>query len=199
MLFASISKICDMIAVKTNPDLFDKTSIQYHYRSNQFLAYLHIILGMFFLCTGAYQLIPFFRNKYRHFHRIVGRLFLTTSLLVSLSGIVMAVYHPFGNILETITTLIFGVYLLVGTYYAYTNAKNRNISEHRKWVLRVYFVSLSIATIRIVAAIGMGFTGKNLSEMLGISFVIAFLLHFIIVEIWIRLMHPDLKKTNVNQ
>lgn len=187
MFFASISKIQDMIAVKNNSDLFDKASIQYHYRSNQFAAYLHIIFGMLFLVTGAYQLIPFFRDKYRHIHRFIGKLFLSISLLVSSSAIVLAIYFPFGNIIETVTTLIFGIYLLTGTYYAYTNARNRNIIEHKKWVLRVYFVSLSVATVRIVAGIGIALTGKNLSDMLGISFAIAFLLHFVIVESWIRL------------
>lgn len=187
MFFASISKIQDMIAVKKNSDLFDKTSIQFHYRTNQFVAYLHIIFGMLFLITGAYQLIPFFRNKYRHVHRFIGKLFLTISFFVSSSAIVMAIYFPFGDRIETATTLIFGGYLLTGTYYAYTNARNRNIIEHKKWVLRVYFVSLSIATIRIVAGIGIALTGNNLSDMLGISFAIAFLLHFVIVESWIRL------------
>ncbi len=187
MFFASIDKIENMMAVKANPYLFNKGSINYHYRNHQLLAYLHIVPGLVFLMIGAYQFIPYFRKRLWHIHRIIGRFFLATSFLVSTTAIIMAVFFPFSDVLETITTLVFGTYLLAGTYKAYRYAREKQIHQHQNWVLRVYFISLSIASIRIVAGIGMGLTGNSLREMLGISFVIAFMLHFLVVETWIRL------------
>lgn len=102
----------------------------------------------------------------------------------------MAIYFPFGNILETVTTLIYGIYLVAGTYLAYSNARKRNIAKHKAWILRIYFVALSIASIRIVAGLGIALTGGSLKDLLGVSFAIAFTLHLIIVECWIRFTHP---------
>jgi hypothetical protein len=87
---------------------------------------------------------------------------------------------------EVVTTLVFGSYLLICTWWAYHFARQRKIALHKEWVYRVYFVALAIATIRIVAGIGMTITGNSLKNMLGISFAIAFILHTVIVESWIR-------------
>jgi len=186
MLYASVAKMVIMMAVQEKPEAFNPNSIDYHYRNNQALSYAHILIGVVFLLTGAFQLLPYFRKNYQRIHRRIGRLFLTTSLLVSASAIVMAVYAPFGNWIEVVTTLVFGSYLLICTWWAYHFARQRKIALHREWVYRVYFVALAIATIRIVAGIGMTITGNSLKNMLGISFAIAFILHTVIVECWIR-------------
>lgn len=186
MFYASVTKIQVMSTVRANPELFNQRSIEYHYRHHQLLSYLHIIAGMFFLLTGAYQLIPHLRKRYRRVHRVVGRLFLATSGVVAITALVMALFFPFGDSIETATTLVYGSFLLVGTYFVYAAARKRAFSRHKAWVLRVYFVALSIASIRIVAAVGMALTGTSLKEMLGISFAIAFTLHLLVVESWMR-------------
>lgn len=186
MIAVSFLKMQQMILVNTNPNIFKPGSIELHYKFNQPLAYLHIVFGLIILITGAYQFIPALRNKFRKLHKSVGKIFLFSSFIVSISAIILALFFRYGNILESTSTLIFGLFILYGTIKAYQYAKQKNFIAHKKWVTRVYFVSLSIGTIRIIAALLMATSQFSLKDVLGISFLIAFCVHFIVVELWIK-------------
>ncbi|WP_143959784.1 DUF2306 domain-containing protein [Litoribacter populi] len=193
LIFAAITELRLMIAVQSDGELKASRSFQYQYPLFNILAFLHIIVGLIFLLTGGYQLIPFFRKRFYKTHRVVGRIFLGASLIVASTAILLGIFYPYGDILESVTSTVFGFYILVGTYWAYTHARKRNFVHHQKWVIRVYFIALSVATIRIVAGLGIAITGRSLEEVLGISFVIAFLIHLLAVESWIKLRRSQLR------
>ena len=148
--------------------------------------YIQVIAGMIFLLTGSYQLIPYFRRKNMQTHRFVGKLFLLISFIVLISAIYIAIFTPFGNYLETISNLIFGTYILFSTVRAYTSIRARKVIEHSYWVRRIFFISLSIATIRLIMITGMVIYGQTVKEVIGLSFLFGFLLHFGVIELWIR-------------
>lgn len=189
ILFAfgeSIGRIGDLYLAKVNPDVFEPESHDLHYAKNSVAMYIHVIAGMIFLLTGSYQLIPYFRRKSLKTHRFIGKVFLLVSFIVSISAISIAVLTPFGNYLETISNLIFGVYILYSTIKGYTSIREKKVIEHSYWVLRIFFISLSIATIRVIMITGMVIYGKSVKEVMGISFLLGFLLHFLGIELWIR-------------
>jgi uncharacterized membrane protein len=188
LLWFSILKLATLVQINVNPELFDPKGIEYHYKNHLVLGYLHIIPGIVFLILGSYQFIPFFRNHYRKTHRLVGKLFLLLSAVISITAILLALFVPYGNWLESSVTLVFGIYLLIGTYYSYQFAKKKNFIEHQNWVTRVFFVSLAVSSIRGIIALFMVFGNYTLKESFGISFLLAFILHFILVEIWIRFL-----------
>ncbi len=182
----SIGRIGDLHLAKVRPDVFESGSHDLHYVKNPLTMYFHVILGMVFLITGSYQLIPYFRKKSIVIHRIIGKVFLSTSFILSLSGIYLGLFLPFGDTIETFTNLVFGLFILYSTIMAYSTIKKKKVIEHSYWVRRIFFISLSIATIRFVMISFMVFSEKSLQESMGISFLIGFLLHFIIIEMWIR-------------
>jgi uncharacterized membrane protein len=184
-IFASIERILDLGLALNNPELFAPESYHIHYAQNALLMYVHVYGGIIFLVTGCYQLIPFFRKKYIEIHRLVGKLFLIISLLVSITALILGVYFPFGNLLESYTTFIFGMFLLYAVFKAYATIRRKNVLDHSYWVRRIFFVSLSIATIRGVMIANMAITGENIQEVMGRSFLIAFLVHATLVEWWI--------------
>ncbi len=188
LLWASIIKLYSLHTVSVQPELFNTNSIEYHYRSHLLLGYLHIIPGIIFLVLGAYQFIPYFRNKYIKLHRFIGKVFLFLAAIIFITAIALALFVPFGNWLETLVTIFFGSYLLYGTYKAYVYAKARKIKLHQKWVTRVYFIAIAVSTIRGIIALFTFFADYTLKEAFGISFLLAFILHFILVEIWIRFL-----------
>lgn len=53
---------------------------------------------------------------------------------------------------------------------------------------RVYFIAIAVSTIRGIIALFMNFADYTLKEAFGISFFLAFFLHLIGVEIWIRFL-----------
>ncbi|WP_435577889.1 DUF2306 domain-containing protein [Gilvibacter sp.] len=189
ILFAlgeSIGRIGDLHLAKVNPEVFDPDSHDLHYAQNPVIMYIHVIAGIIFLLTGSYQLIPYFRRKRIQTHRFVGKVFLLISLIVSISAISLAVLFPFGDILETISNLIFGTYILYATIKGYTSIRAKKVIEHSYWVRRIFFISLSIATIRIIMILGIVVNGQSIKEVMGISFLLGFLLHFGVIELWIR-------------
>ncbi len=188
LLWFSIVKLIALSQVNLNPELFDSEGIEYHYKNHLALGYLHIIPGIVFLLLGSYQFIPFFRNNHRKTHRLIGKLFLILSAIISLTAILLALFVPYGDLLESSVTLVFGIYLLVGTYKSYYFAKKKNFKEHQIWVTRVFFVALAVSSIRGIIALLMIFRDYSLKESFGISFLLAFILHFIMVEIWIRFL-----------
>lgn len=190
LLWASFTSLSDLIQVYKHPEIYHPESIQHHYKNHIALGFLHIVPGMLFILLGGYQFIPYFRNDFKKTHRRVGKIFLTLSAVISISAIILAIYYPFGNMLETLVTLVFGSYLLFATNKAYYFAKKRKIYTHINWVARVYFVALSVSTIRGIIALFMAFGNYTLKEAFGISFLLAFLLHFFLVEIWIRYLNP---------
>lgn len=195
----SIGRIGDLHLAKVNPNIFEPESHDLHYAKNPTIMYIHVIAGMIFLLTGSYQLIPYFRRKNIQTHRFIGKAFLLISFVVSISAICIAVFTPFGNYLETITNLIIGTYILYATVKGYTSIRAKKVIEHSYWVRRIFFISLSIATIRIIMITGMVITGQSLKEVMGISFLLGFLLHFGVIELWIRNhKNKNLKKPAAN-
>ena len=188
VLFAlgeSIGRIGDLKLAKDRPELFEADSFHIHYAKNAQIMYLHVIAGMIFLITGAHQLIPYFRVRNMKLHRLIGKVFLMISFIVSISAIVLAVFYPYGDAIESVSNLIFGAYIMFATVKAFTTIKKKRVVEHANWVRRVFFVSLSIATIRLIMIAMIVITDATVQQVMGKSFLIGFLLHTIIVELWI--------------
>lgn len=186
LLWASLEKLIKLYLVGIVPDGHVPLPVDRHYVDHLWLGYLHIVPGMLFLLLGSYQLIPYFRKKNYKLHRRIGKVFLLLSSLVFITAIVLGLFYPFGNWIESAVTVVFGTFLLYCTYKAYRAARGLQFVAHRNWVTRLYFVALSVSTIRGLAAlfitVGMG----DLRSVFGISFLVAFVLHAFMVEIWIR-------------
>ncbi len=119
-------------------------------------------------------------------HRFIGKLFLVISFIVSISALSIAILIPFGDVLETISNLIFGTYILYATVKGYTTIRAKKVIEHSYWVRRIFFLSLSIATIRLIMITGIVINGQSIKEVMGISFLLGFFLHFVVIELWIQ-------------
>jgi uncharacterized membrane protein len=96
------------------------------------------------------QFIPTIRQKFRHFHRINGRIILLL-LVASNAGALMIARHSFGGTVETQTGIGFLVIMttISGTLATY-NIKQLQIEQHRAWMLRLWFYLGSIITLRPV-------------------------------------------------
>lgn len=183
---ASVEKLFKLHAMDTGRMIFPEGSIEHHYKNHLLLGYLHIIPGLAFLVLGGYQIIPYFRLRNYPLHRTLGKVFLLLSALLCSTAIVLGLIYPFGNWLESSVTLLFGLYLLYATYKAYSAARNKQFDTHKNWVTRLYFVALSVSTIRGIIALFMIQGTESMQSIFGMAFLLAFILHFILVEIWIR-------------
>lgn len=99
---------------------------------------------------GALQLIPKVRNTFPTFHKINGYIYLTTVFSLAVSGFYLVwIRDPDPIDLSGIGTTINGFLILIFAYFTVTQAVNRNIASHRKWALRLFFVSNAQWTLRL--------------------------------------------------
>jgi uncharacterized membrane protein len=186
LFLASLEKLIKLSLLISAPDGHFPNPEDLHYKDHLILGYLHIIPGMLFLILGAHQIIPYFRNKNFPRHRLIGKVFLLLSALIFITAIVLSIFYPFGDWIETVVSTIFGSFLLYCTYKAYNTARNQQFNAHRNWVTRIYFVAIAVATIRGIIGLFLATTDATLQSIFGISFLLAFILHALLVEIWIR-------------
>ena len=186
LLAASVEKLINLTLMTNPPDGHVPKTIDLFYQDHLALAYFHIIPGILFIVLGGHQLVPYFRTRNYGLHRKVGKIFLLLSTMIFITAILLGLIYPFGDWIESTVTAVFGAFLLYCTYKAYRSARGLQFTAHRNWVTRLYFIALSVSTVRGLASLFIVTGVGDLRSVFGISFLFAFVLHAFLVEVWIR-------------
>jgi hypothetical protein len=125
--------------------------------------FAHLAGGPLALVTGALQLNGGIRSRFLNFHRWTGRLYLIAVLIGGVSGLALAL-RSFGGMT---THLGFGMLavLWLGTS-AFRRILARDVTSHRRWMIRSYALTLAAVTLRIYLP---------LSQVAGIPFEQAYM------------------------
>jgi uncharacterized membrane protein len=160
------------------------------------LTLAHIVPGMLFMVLGPLQFVRGLRSKYPHVHRWCGRVFLTASAVVGVSGLTLAYGKTIGGVDEKAAISLFGSFFLIALAKALWHALRRQFAQHREWMIRGYAIGLAVATIRPI--MGTFFAIAMLRghrpdphEFFGTAFWIGFTLQMIAAEIWINYARPE--------
>ena len=107
------------------------------------IAFLAHALGAGIVALGgALQLLPQIRARAPRFHRWNGRLFLSTVVALSLSGLYLVwVRGTSPSLVDALSTSFNGLLILSFAGLAYRTARARDFVQHRRWALRLYLVS----------------------------------------------------------
>ena len=160
-----------------------------HYR---WAFYLHIFSSLYILAAGLTQFTDFTTKKNLSLHRIIGKGYVFLILFVSApAGFIMS-YYANGNSATQFSFMLLSVCWFAATWKAYDAIKNqKNIASHRRWMIRIYALTLSAITLRI-----MQFFIANYIEILSpeeaynlIAYP-SWILNVLIAEIYIR-FSPD--------
>jgi len=162
-----------------------------HFAKEKALTLLHVIPGMIFMVLGPLQFVRSLRAKHPDVHRWSGRLFLTASAVIGVTGLTMALRGTIGGWDEKSAILIFGSFFLFALGKALWHAMHQEFAKHREWMIRGYAVGLAVATIRPImggffaVAVMHGQTPQP-QNFFGMAFWIGFVAQTIVAEIWIR-------------
>ena len=166
-----------------------------HFASQRALTLTHILPAMLFMILGPLQFIKSLRSRHPQFHRWSGRIFLTASVIVGVTGLSMAFGKTVGGLDEKAAIVLFGTFFLVTLGKALWHAMHRQFAQHREWMIRGYAIGLAVATIRPI--MGMFFAAAvlhgntpNPREFFGTAFWVGFTLQTIGAEIWINYTRP---------
>ena len=166
-----------------------------HFANHRTLTLAHILPAMLFMVLGPLQFVRSLRSKYPQFHRWSGRIFLTASAVVGMTGLTMAFGKTIGGVDEKAAITLFGTFFLVALTKALWHALRREFAQHREWMIRGYAIGLAVATIRPImatffaAALLRGYTPEP-KEFFGTAFWIGFTLQMIAAEMWINHTRP---------
>ena len=162
-----------------------------HFANERRLTLTHILPALLFMILGPLQFVKGLRSKHPQFHRWSGRVFLTASAIVGITGLTMAFGKTVGGIDEKAAITLFGTFFLVALGKALWHAVHREFAQHREWMIRGYAIGLAVATIRPIMGIFFAtalLSGHKpeLGEFFGTAFWVGFTLQTITAEIWIN-------------
>lgn len=118
------------------------------FRTRPWGIYSHAFFGVLGIGLGPFQ---FRRQTLRlkpHRHRLLGKIYLISALMVGLSGIYMALYS-YGGATTHLGFGFMGAGLLITTGVAYSRIRRRRIALHREWMIRSFSLMFSAVTFRI--------------------------------------------------
>jgi uncharacterized membrane protein len=162
-----------------------------HFANQRALTLTHVLPAVLFMILGPLQFVRSLRARYPRFHRWSGRVFLTASAIVGVTGLTMAFGKTVGGLDEKAAIILFGMFFLVALAKALWHAMRREFALHRKWMIRGFAIGLAVATIRPImatffaAALLHGRTPEP-KEFFGTAFWVGFTLQTIAAEIWIN-------------
>lgn len=111
---------------------------------------VHVLLAAVMVLGGPLQLMPFIRRSAPWFHRWLGRLYVTTAVIVATGGLVMVwTRGAVGDRVQHFSISIQTIYIMLFALLAWRYARARRFDLHRKWALRLFMVVSGVWFFRI--------------------------------------------------
>lgn len=104
---------------------------------------VHFLTGAILLLAGPLQLIEGVRDRFRPFHRWLGRIYVVAALLAGLGGLVFILIK--GTVGGTVMNIGFGLYgalMVLAAVQAWRHAAARRIEIHKAWALRLFALTV---------------------------------------------------------
>jgi uncharacterized membrane protein len=105
----------------------------------------HTICGLLALLAGPVQFSSRLRQRHRQFHRVLGRIYLISVFIGAFTGIALAAGRP-----GLPGTSMQAAAWIVCTTAAFVTARNRQIAQHRQWMVRSYAVTFTFVSSRVL-------------------------------------------------
>jgi uncharacterized membrane protein len=117
--------------------------------ANSIGIYTHVFASVAALSLGSFQFSPRLRGSRPQLHRWMGRIYLGIGVGIGgLSGLYMSAF-AFGGILAKLGFASAAVAWLFTGLRAFQAIRRGNVSEHRKWMIRNFSLTLAAVTLRI--------------------------------------------------
>jgi Predicted membrane protein (DUF2306) len=103
----------------------------------------HFATGGIILLLGSIQLIDAVRTRYPAVHRWIGRVYVLSSLLAAIGGLVFILAKgTIGGTVMNIGFALYGLLMLIAGVETYRHAVARRLDKHRAWALRLYALAV---------------------------------------------------------
>ncbi|PCJ82856.1 MAG: hypothetical protein COA52_19885 [Hyphomicrobiales bacterium] len=159
---------------------------------NRLLAFVvHISAAPVALLVGSLQMLPKLRSWSPVYHRWAGRLYGVAVLVGSVSGLIIAFGAEGGVAAQVGFSMLALVWLWV-TVKAVIYARNRQIADHRRWMIRSFALTFAGVTLRL-QLLGFMFAGFEYNEASVYLAWLCWIPNLIAVEWWLRRRRSSLQ------
>lgn len=145
--------------------------------------FLHLAPAFLFMLLLGFQLSRSFREKQPHLHRIMGRVLSALAIIFALSGIVIGIQFPFGGAIEMLTSSLVAIIFFYCLYKGIRFARQKNVTQHRLWMLRMVAVSFTPLTMRLLMIPIGYFELADMQTVFGSLMIISAVINLAVLEI----------------
>ncbi|WP_394776256.1 DUF2306 domain-containing protein [Flavobacterium sp.] len=110
--------------------------------------YTHVYTAIFVLLAGFFQLSPSFLKKFPVAHRNIGKFYVFVVLFLSApSGLFIGLFAN-GGLYAKMSFVTLSILWFYFTLKGFTSIKNKNIAQHKAFMLRSFALTFSAITLR---------------------------------------------------
>jgi uncharacterized membrane protein len=119
-----------------------------------FLIIPHVLAGVAALLIGPLQFSSRVRRRNPKLHRVLGRVYVSSVLVAAPLAVILSNHrHDPRAIYFVVANAVQGGTWIITTVAAFLTARNRNIQEHREWMVRSYAVTFTFVGTRVLQPI----------------------------------------------
>jgi uncharacterized membrane protein len=144
----------------------------------------HALTGGIALLIGPLQFNRRLRARWRALHRALGRVYVASIWIASLTGLWSAIFFAEDIAAQSVFGLV-AVLWFAATTHAFLRALARDFKAHREWMIRSFALSLFFVTFPFWVE---GLAGTSLPEAVGypLGIILGWTLNLLVAELWIR-------------
>ncbi len=110
----------------------------------------HVVFGAVAMVACCFQVWPGYRRRHPRGHRLTGRIYVLAGVLpTGLTGLYVGQFTPFGPSVQVANTVIALLWLTV-TALGFRAALHKRFTDHRRWMLRSFALTMSIIVSRLI-------------------------------------------------
>ena len=112
------------------------------------MLYIHASSSLIALALGPFLLSRQIRNKNQKLHKQLGKIYYIGILFGGLSGLYLG-FEATGGVLSTFGFGFLSVFWIGTAGIALYKIKQRQVEQHRKWMIRNYSLTFAAVTLRV--------------------------------------------------
>ncbi|MEO0507007.1 MAG: DUF2306 domain-containing protein [Bacteroidota bacterium] len=111
---------------------------------------LHLLFSVIVLLGGPLQFSAKLRAKFPRFHRVSGRIYIFSGILISLSGVYMVFTKgTVSGWLGDVSISINAFLVVLCAFFAIQQARQKQFASHQRWAMRLFLVMSGVWFFRI--------------------------------------------------
>ncbi len=129
---------------------------------NQIWFVLHMAGGSLILLLGPVQFWSWFRDRFRYFHRLLGKIYLLGAGLAGFSALRISLIST--CLPCRVSLFLLAVFMIFSSGLAWLTIKRHNIKAHKQFMVRSYVCALAFVTVRIDGIFPLDFLFSNIED-----------------------------------